>query len=314
MKEKELTAKSDRICAVVVTFNRKALLEECLAALLSQTRPLDEIIVTDNASTDGTEDIIRTRFADITYVRLAENIGGAGGFHEGMKLAFEKGHDWIWVMDDDAIPMADALEKLTNCPMMPEDEVYALASAVLNRDGSNFLTHHRRVFDAKKLKERVIGADKYEDDYFQMDTASFVGLLIRREAIEKVGLPLKHFFIRFDDTEYSLRVRGKGIMLTVPDSRVVHDERGAGSDKSTPRRQPFDWRDYYGFRNRIYIYKKYGRSGLRFYRRLFRETLLGIGVTLFFRRSKFQSTKILLRGTLDGLQGKLGKNIDFLPD
>lgn len=314
MKEKELTAKSDRICAVVVTFNRKELLEECLAALLSQTRPLDEIIVTDNASTDGTEDIIRTRFADITYVRLAENIGGAGGFHEGMKLAFEKGHDWIWVMDDDAIPMADALEKLTNCPMMPEDEVYALASAVLNRDGSTFLTHHRRVFDAKTLKERVIGAERYEDDYFQMDTASFVGLLIRREAIEKVGLPLKHFFIRFDDTEYSLRVREKGIMLTVSDSRVVHDEHGASSDKSTLRRQPFDWRDYYGFRNRIYTYKKHSRSGLRFYRNLFIDTLLVIGVILVFRHSKFQSTKILLRGTLDGLQGKLGKNIDFLPD
>lgn len=88
-----------KVAAVVVTYNRKELLRECLQALLNQTRPLDEIIVVDNASTDGTDQMIPEEFPQITHVRLPENIGGAGGFHEGMKLAYEKGHDWIWVMD-----------------------------------------------------------------------------------------------------------------------------------------------------------------------------------------------------------------------
>lgn len=313
MKDKDFTAKTDRICAVVVTYNRKTLLEECLIALLNQTRPLNEIIVLDNASTDGTEDIMRTRFADITYVKLAENIGGAGGFHEGMKLAYEKGHDWIWVMDDDAIPMADALEKLENSPAMLQDKVYALASTVLKQDGSIFLIH-RRQFDAEKLKEKAIKADRYKDDYFQMDTASFVGFLISRKAVQEVGLPLKDLFIYFDDTEYSLRIRRRGIMVTVCDSRVVHPQGWDDSNRWRLWQQPLSWRRYYSSRNYIYTCRRHGRPGPVFYMKLFLRTLKGIGGVLLFRHSKVKGMKILLWGTLDGLQGKLGKNIDFLPD
>ena len=307
-----MMAKTGRICAVVVTYNRKTLLEECLAALLNQTRPLDEVIVIDNASTDGTKDIMRTRFVDVTYVRLAENIGGAGGFHEGMKLAYEKGHDWIWVMDDDAIPMADALEELENSPAMLQDKVYALASTVLRQDGSICLIH-RRQFDAKKLKEEEIEADRYKDDYFQMDTASFVGLLISRKAIQEVGLPRKDFFIYFDDTEYSLRIRSTGIMFTVTGSQIVHDKVKGSSNKLVQWRKPLDWRTYYTIRNQIYICKKYGNPGPLFYITLFLRILRRIGVALLIRHSKFQSTRTLLLGTRHGLQGKLGKNINFPP-
>jgi rhamnopyranosyl-N-acetylglucosaminyl-diphospho-decaprenol beta-1,3/1,4-galactofuranosyltransferase len=312
VKDKDLTAKTGRICAVVVTFNRKALLEGCLTALLNQTRRLDEIIVVDNASTDGTEDLVKARFPEVTYVKLPENIGGAGGFHQGMKLAFEKGHDWIWVMDDDAIPMADALGKLVNCPMILDDRVYALASTVLNRDGSISLLH-RRLFDAKTLQGRAVKADKYEQDYFQMDTASFVGLLISRKAIRELGLPIKHFFLYWDDTEYSLRIRKRGIMLTVPCSKVVHGNGRLGSGQSTSRQQPLDWRWYYAIRNRIYVYKKHGDAGLVLYKWLFEKTYRDIKETLLFRHFKSRSMKIILCGVLDGLRGKLGKNTHFLP-
>jgi len=59
MQNKDYTMKPISICAVVATFNRKAVLNECLKALLSQSRPLDEIILIDSASTDGTEEFIK---------------------------------------------------------------------------------------------------------------------------------------------------------------------------------------------------------------------------------------------------------------
>lgn len=313
MIDKFSTTKTYRICAVVVTFNRKALLEECLRALLNQTRRLDEIIVIDNASTDGTEDIIKTNFPQTTYVRLAENIGGAGGFHEGMKLAYKTGHDWIWVMDDDAIPMADALGKLVSCSMIRQDRVYALASAVLRRDQSTDL-RHRRLFDPKTLEEKLINSDKYKDDYFQMDTASFVGFLISRRAIEKAGLPLKDFFIYYDDTEYSLRIRNLGIMITVPDSKIIHGVYRNASDESTQRDNTWDWKNYYFIRNRIYTYRKHGNVGLRFYVNQIITMLITSREILNRHHSRFKDLKILLWGTLDGLIGKLGKNNKFLPN
>ena len=312
MQGKGLNPGPEHICAVVVTFNRMVLLEECLTALSSQTRLLDEIIVIDNASTDGTESLFRTRFVDATYKRLKENVGGSGGFYEGIKLAFSKGHDWIWIMDDDAIPMADALQKLLDCPVRLRDGVYALASSVLNRDGTICLMH-RRLFDAHKMAEAIVEASRYEQDYFQMDTASFVGLLLSRQTIEDIGLPLKEMFIYYDDTEYSLRIRRRGIMATVPASKIVHGEPKRSLQNSAGGQSPTGWRKYYVIRNSIYTYMKYGKPSIAFYMRLFRELLNGIIGALRSGTDKSYSLKINLYGVFDGLRGKLGKNHNFLP-
>jgi GT2 family glycosyltransferase len=301
------------ICAVVVTYNRKTLLEECLRSLEDQTRPLDEIIVIDNASFDGTDETIKTKFTGITYVKLAENIGGAGGFYEGIKLAYEKGHDWVWVMDDDAIPRSDALEKLENCHLIKESGVYALASTVLKEDGSISLIH-RRIVNVKNLKEEPVDAAEYQANYFQVDTASFVGLLVGRNAIDDIGLPLRDFFIYYDDTEYSLRMKGKGTIYTVSDSIITHPQGWDDSSKSIINTQALTWRQYYSFRNYIYTYIKYSRPGPLFYGRLFAGIIIEILLTLFVRHRKYQSIKIVIHSRLDGIRGKLGKNIDFLAD
>lgn len=131
---------SDSVCAVVVTYNRKDLLIECLEALRKQTRPIQGIYLIDNASTDGTPGLLMekgyiselppqnlkepwekefiiqnlTNREDIKlhYVRMHENTGGAGRFYEGVKRGYERGYDWLWLMDDDTIPTETALENL----------------------------------------------------------------------------------------------------------------------------------------------------------------------------------------------------------
>ncbi len=100
------------VWAVVVTHNRKEKLRDCLAALAGQQRPPDHILVVDNASTDGTSTMLDREYGGVEVLRLAKNEGGAGGFHEGMKRAHMAGAEWLWLMDDDTIPDADALEQL----------------------------------------------------------------------------------------------------------------------------------------------------------------------------------------------------------
>ena len=87
--------KKEKIAAVVVTYNRKELLKECLDALLRQTYSVDSIILIDNASNDGTPEFLKENgYLDnpkIDYVRLPENTGSAGGFYDGVKRGYKKG-------------------------------------------------------------------------------------------------------------------------------------------------------------------------------------------------------------------------------
>src|SRR5215216_4156496 len=102
----------DRVVAVVATYNRKAMLVDCLRALAAQTHLPAAIVVVDNASTDGTGDAVAESGVDIAYVQLSRNGGGAEGFHYGVKHALEMGGDWLWLMDDDCEPLPDCLERL----------------------------------------------------------------------------------------------------------------------------------------------------------------------------------------------------------
>ena len=96
------------ICAVIVTFNRKELLLNCLNALKQQTHTLDHIVVIDNASSDGTTDfLLKNNWKNndyFTYISLPKNQGGAGGFYEGIKYAIAQEFDYVWLMDDDGFP------------------------------------------------------------------------------------------------------------------------------------------------------------------------------------------------------------------
>ena len=97
------------VLAAIVTHNRCDLLARCLDYLQAQTRPPDAILVVNNASTDGTVEMLEQR--GIPFV-TQENVGSAGGWHRGIQHALEHGFDAVWLMDDDGYPDAGALGRL----------------------------------------------------------------------------------------------------------------------------------------------------------------------------------------------------------
>jgi len=271
-----------KVAAVVVTYNRKELLRECLQVLLNQTRPLDEIIVVDNASTDGTDQVVSREFPQITYVRLSENIGGAGGFHEGMKRAYEKGHDWIWGMDDDAIPARDALAKLMTATKAYPDQPCFWSNC--NND---------RVFDSSIKK---------------VTSWMFVGFFIHRNLIEKIGFPRADFFLYHDDSEYAQRIRAEGYWIyKVRDSIIQHgdfssrsfyERRILGKKRRVPKMP--DWKLYYYVRNSLLMYP---HCSLRKCRAIAKA----IKLCMFFAIVDRTKCKVVVKGLFHGIIGKSGK-------
>lgn len=209
-----------KICAVVVTYNRKKMLESCLRALLGQDYKEFDIIVIDNASTDGTCEFVKPYLSErVKYINTGSNLGGSGGFYYGLKYAYKNKYDWIWIMDDDVVPYSDALSELLNS-LKYVSEVSFLASAVYSQDGSAMNTPEISKYSTNGYK---FWYEKLEYGMVRIMHATFVSLLINRKAIAKCGLPCKDYFIWGDDTEYTMRIIGSyGSAYFVGKSKVYH--------------------------------------------------------------------------------------------
>lgn len=233
----------ETVCAVLVTFNRKELLIECLESLKNQSRPLDAIYVIDNASTDGTinlllkkkyinsipptdilepyEAIYKGNKIPIHYIRMHKNIGGAGGFHEGLKRAYSAGYDWFWLMDDDGTPSHECLEKLL------VNKQFFMAPIIINNKNHEKLSFPSYIFRNGKKLELITVDDAYkasEDKKTIPNFASpFNGTLISKVLVEKIGYPRKEFFIWGDESEYLKRSQLYGFnAVTFLDAHFFH--------------------------------------------------------------------------------------------
>lgn len=266
------------VTAVVVSYNRAALLQECLDGLFAQTRRPDRVIVIDNASTDDALDVARRHPLRPEITELAHNVGGAGGFCAGVALALDTPasttHDmqYVWLMDDDTIPTATALEKLlaTASAARGVNGVWptALGSKAVWVDGREHLMNKPRertwlALGRRHLHEDQAGAASatgtrsfVPDPFsamagtsFQVRSLSFVSCLISMRAIHSAHtLPKSAYFLWNDDFEFTTRLLKRGTGYYVPDSQVVHKTKVFGSSDADPGA-----RFFYEVRNKCWI-------------------------------------------------------------
>lgn len=244
---------------VVVTYNRQELLKECLEQIENQTFPPQKIIVVNNASTDGTAEYLRKYKTDNAHYRIVtceENLGGAGGFEKGIQVSAEVKADCVLMIDDDAILEKDYMEKIMEARLRYSG-YQAFAGTVMTNGRID--TFHRRNIARPGLRLKNCPENCYTggnaERPFACDIASFCGMVVDRSLIEKTGLPCSEYFIWFDDTEYSMRINRYTRFLVIPDAKLNH-KTAAGAQKHPHRR--YDWREYYGIRNRILCVKKHG--------------------------------------------------------
>ncbi|MEJ5330085.1 MAG: glycosyltransferase family 2 protein [Desulfobaccales bacterium] len=292
-----------KIAAVVVTYNRKELLRECLDALLAQTMPLDSIILIDNASTDGTPDYLEglgyLSNPIIDYIRLPENTGGAGGFHYGVKIGYEKGFDWIWLMDDDVIVDSRALECLISSLNILPPEVGFLFSNIFGIDGQ---TMNLPQIDLRPGSNGYPQWNVYlEHGIVRIREATFGSLLIHRNIIKSVGLPIKDFFIWGDDTEYTNRISERYPGYLIGSSVAIHKRK---NQKIISLEYEDDQNRinlyYYAYRNRFYIYKKHNGIMKSFI--YFMKNIIILTKNLFkFKKYHYYKFKIIYLGLFSGI-------------
>lgn len=226
-------------CAVVVTFNRRALLQRCLVALDAQSTQLHAVVVIDNASTDGTSEWLAEHHPDLDLVRCRRNVGGAGGFAVGLERALESHRaDWVWLLDDDTMASPEALEQLLAVAVAVDQPPSFLASRVEWTDG------RAHPMNTPRPLPWVRAGATCPERTRPLRSASFVSLLVRASAARRTDGPIAAYFLWNDDFEYTLRLARQTPGLLVEDSVVTHLTAHAGdSDVASPDRFFFEVRN-----------------------------------------------------------------------
>jgi rhamnopyranosyl-N-acetylglucosaminyl-diphospho-decaprenol beta-1,3/1,4-galactofuranosyltransferase len=257
--------RAPRIVAVVVTFNRLDLLRRLLARL-AEVPGLDEVLVVDNASTDGTDDWLAGPAASandgprVLARTLPVNGGGAGGFHEGLGWAMQRGADLVWLMDDDGLPDVDCLTTL----LAHRGDLDFWGPVVVDEDDAGRLVFPIRLPGGTRVVHRMADVEAAAvDGVIRGVVIPFNGVLVTRELVERIGTPRAEFFIWGDDHEYRLRAeRAGGRVATVVAARLRHPSVG---DLGTPmmlarttyNHTPSDLKHYCMARNNLVNLREY---------------------------------------------------------
>ena len=245
-----------KVIAVVVTYNRKELLKECIEALLNQDYKNCSILIVDNASIDGTFEHIKNYIDNekIIYKNTGANLGGAGGFNFGMKEAYKIGCEFIWLMDDDCIVHEDSLSNLIEAGKSLKGNYGFLSSKVLWKDNSICkMNIPKKTFSTWQRD--------FESKIQKITMASFVSLFVKSSVVKDIGLPIKDFFIWTDDWEYTRRISRKYKCYYVTNSVVIHKSKlNEGASIATVDGDRLE-RFKYLYRNDVVLYRREGLKG-----------------------------------------------------
>ncbi len=270
---------SAKILIIIVTWNKKKYVLELLDAVdnLDYPRQLIDVVVIDNASSDGTVEAIQKQHGNIHLICNPENIGGTGGFNTGLQYAFDQqegAYDYLWLLDNDVLVHRCALNYLVDVLENNQDIAVAgstmlqldfpwrineMGAYVNHDDGALILNRHFEEIqhwrgcsphtlindDSLDLSKSLMHCQPYMD----VDYVAAASLLIRAKVAKEAGL-WQDFFIHFDDVDWCLRIGRMGHRVVVSAQSMIWHLSAAAKIPT--------WVLYYDNRNLLVLQKTMG--------------------------------------------------------
>ncbi len=220
---------------IIVNWNTRDTLRDCLNSIFEQTQSIDfELIVVDNASSDGSVDMLKLEFDDVQVIANTENRGFAVANNQGMLAS--KGR-YILLLNSDTIVLDNSIDRAVAFADAHK-QAAVVGSGVLNPDRTlqptcfMFPSILNMLLSASYLyklfpKSRFFGRERMtwwnRDDIREVDVVTGCFMLVRREAIEEVGMMDERFFMYAEETDWCYRFKQAGwkVMFT-PASTIIH--------------------------------------------------------------------------------------------
>jgi GT2 family glycosyltransferase len=292
------------VAVILVNWNTPVHTANCINSLFTYcNESLFDILVADNGSTDGSLTLLQAQFPGLIYIDNIENLGFAEGNNRGLQYAIEKGYTYSLVMNTDTLIEEDIIAKLSA-------HLHDHPAAAAVQPAIYWMYDKTKIWNGKGGFNQLLGltySDKsLPDSSIAFKTAEWVTgccMFIRNTALTKSGLFNKQFFLYYEDTDLSFRLRKIGYELHyLPSSRIYH-EAGV-SAKVVAKKQEGSLSPvihYYVSRNRLWFLRRYGKP-IYFPVYLISGAFYYASLLLYFKlRRRNEKANFLIKGLKDGL-------------
>ena len=249
--------RAPRVTAVIVNWNKKGYLLSLLASLGRLDYPGVELILVDNASTDGSVQAVQERFPHVCIIAHPDNRGGTGGFNSGVCAALERGPDYVWLLDNDTEVSPTALTELVRVAEA-DRSIGFVGSKICLREERDRVQEVGAFFDWARGEIRPQGQGEPSANWTgpatDVDYCPACSLLVRSSVVREIGLMDECFFVLRDDLDWCFRCRAAGHRVVAAPSSVVWHESEVTAKAPSPTRL------YFGVRNGLYLVHKQRRG------------------------------------------------------
>lgn len=230
------------VSIIIINWNTQDILRDCLASVYEQTTGISyEVIVVDNASSDGSAEMVKTEFPQVALIENKENRGFAAANNQGIRIANGR---YVLLLNPDTIVLDGAIQKtvafsdsrpdvaVTGCQVWEDESTIQMTCfrfpSVLNllfqKLGLCRAFAHSRLFG----REKMVGWNR--DTEREVDVVSGMFMLVRREAIDKIGLMDEDYFVYAEETDWCFRFKKAGwVCVFTPIARIIHLDGGSKS-------------------------------------------------------------------------------------
>ena len=289
-----------KVFIIVLNWNGKEVLEECLQSIEKLDYPNYEVIVVDNGSTDGSQDMVKNKFSYDHLIENGMNLGWGGGMNVGVEYAMNKDANYAFILDNDIIVDEHCLSELVKAAESSQD-IGIAGPKILFYHEPNKIWYIGGAIDLKKGRNPQIAHGEIDKgQYDKKREIDYTGIfLLKRCVIEKEGAFDTRFFVYYEDADYCLRAQRAGFKICyIPKAKVWHKVEASTGDTLNYNQI------YYMTKNRFLFMKQHAtrRQYLSFLVSFFGfQFWFTSGVHIVYHRN-INAFIAFFRGVIDGVK------------
>lgn len=294
------------LAIIIVSWNSYEVTAPCLESLRQLEYSDFEVIVVDNGSNDNSLEKFRSNFPEVTLLSNKENMGFTGGNNTGIQYALDKDKDLIMLLNNDTVVTKEfatiLVKRLSNSL-----DIGAIQPKIMYNQERDIIWNAGGILNEFFLLTKPIGLDEKDkgqyDEPREIDWVTGCCFLVRSNVVKEIGLLDQKFFIYYEDSDWSLKIRKRGYKLWYEPNSLIYHEVGMSNRNRKGHNEgnisPFT--RYQIIRNHLFMVRRYSRGINRigaFSNQFFK---IAMYLTYFLIRGRFKKFRAVYNGLIDGL-------------